>query len=164
MGGVAFAGFVCDEDCQHIAVSLPSASVVALSKIGITIGRGTPDSAVVYHAREHGRVLVTGNKSDFAREMKEAADRCTPAKCFEGGGMITVPSGVREIQFSKISRSLELNGVSVNWNDVFLCNLWIDLLRDGSYRIKRLPLCPIFKRDHVAECGRCQELGFEGIA
>jgi hypothetical protein len=56
---ITFRGFVCDEDSQHLASSIRHYSVVSLSEIGITIGRGSPDDAVLRHAREAGRVLIT---------------------------------------------------------------------------------------------------------
>jgi hypothetical protein len=91
---IYFQGFVCDEDSQHLRACIRRQSVVSLAEIGITVGRGTPDEAVLRHAREAGRVLITANESDFAVEMKRAAQRCTPSKCYEGGGMITVTNGM----------------------------------------------------------------------
>lgn len=122
MSSIYFRGFVCDEDCQHLAESLPSGDVFTLSDIGITIGRGTPDAAVVRHARESGCILVTGNKSHFVREMRLAAQRCTPARCFEGGGMITVPSGLDRLPYANLARRMTLGleriGWAISWSSV----------------------------------------------
>jgi hypothetical protein len=49
---IEFQGFVCDEDSQHLAASIRHYSVVSLQQVGITIGRGSPDEAVLRHARE----------------------------------------------------------------------------------------------------------------
>lgn len=159
MSSLYFRGFVCDEDCQHLAASLPTSEVFTLAQIGITMGRGTPDGAVVKHARESGCIVITGNKSHFVREMRLAARRCTPAECFEGGGMITVPSGLERLPFTRMSRSLALDGKPVGWGDVFTCNLHVDVQRAGIVVVKRLPVCDIFVRDHVALCEACQILG-----
>lgn len=59
MGGIAFSGFVCDEDSQHLMVSFPRQLVATLGQIGIVVGKGTADECVVQHAREHGRIVVT---------------------------------------------------------------------------------------------------------
>jgi len=69
MGRLLFRGFVCDEDSQYLADSFPSGMIVPLSAIGITVGRGTPDLAVMDHAREAGRIVVTGNGNDFAKSL-----------------------------------------------------------------------------------------------
>lgn len=159
MSSIEFRGFVCDEDSQHLASSIVGQPVYTLRKIGITTGRGTPDAAVVKHARDSGCIVVTGNKSDFVREMRFAAQRCTPAECFEGGGMITVPSGLERLAFTNITRKLRLDGETVDWVDVFACNLHVDVLRNGEVVVKRLPLCEFFVKNHAAECDVCQRLG-----
>jgi hypothetical protein len=156
--GIIFQGFVCDEDSQHLRDSIRHYSIVALSEIGITVGKGSPDDAVIRHAREAGRIIVTANESDFAKEMTRAAARCTPSKCYEGGGMITVPNGVRSFPFRKISRALRLGEVDIDWADVFICNLHVQVRRGGEFRVRRLPICEYFLKDH-ADCEACAELG-----
>lgn len=60
--------------------------------------------------------------------------------------MITVPSRLRRLSYRKLSPGLKFNGRAVNWEDVFLCNLWADLLGDGTFNVKSLPFCDYFKR------------------
>lgn len=155
---ITFRGFVCDEDSQHLASSIRHYSVVSLSEIGITIGRGSPDDAVLRHAREAGRVLITGNESDFAAEMELAAQRCTPSKCCEGGGMITVPNGMPTFPFGKINRMLQFNDVRIGWDEVFFQNLHVQVQRTGEFCVRRLPICPYLLRDHT-DCETCASLG-----
>lgn len=159
MSSIYFRGFVCDEDCQHLIDSLPSGNVFTLAQIGITMGRGTPDGAVVKHARESGCIVLTGNKSHFVREMRLAAKRCTLAECFEGAGVITVPNGLDRLQFSKMTRGLKLGQERIDWEDVFACNLHVDVHRGGKVIVKRLPICEFFIRNHAAICEACQRLG-----
>ncbi len=158
MSIIKFWDFVCDEDSLHLAESLTGARVFTLAEIGITVGRGTPDAAVVQHARDAGCIVLTGNKSDFVREMRLAAQRCTPAECFEGGGMITVPSGLERLAFAKMTRNLRLDGEKIDWEDVFLCNLHVDIHRSGVIVVKRLPVCEFFVKNHVVDCEVCQRL------
>lgn len=158
MSTIGFRGFVCDEDSQHLAESLTGERVFTLAEIGITIGRGTADAAVVKHARDSGCIVVTGNKSDFVREMRLAAMRCTPAECFEGGGMITVPSGLDRLSLRKIARDLKLDEHEIDWVDVFGCNLHVDVQRSGVIVVKRLPVCEFFVKNHVVDCEACQRL------
>jgi hypothetical protein len=159
MARLLFRGFVCDEDSQHLADSFPKANIVPLSAIGITIGHGTPDSAVMKHAREAGRILVTGNGSDFAKEMAAATRGCTsPSDCACGTGMITIPSGTHEIRYAEITRSLRLGAEMVSWFDVFVCNLEVAIRRDGSAVVKRRSVCAHFLRDHD-DCDDCRRLG-----
>lgn len=155
---IYFQGFVCDEDSQHLRPCIRHQSVVSLSEIGITVGRGTPDEAVLRHAREAGRVLITANESDFAVEMKRAAQRCTPSRCYEGGGMITVPNGVWSFPFTTISRTMQLGEAKIGWDDVFILNLHVQVRRDGTFRVQRLPVCPYLLKEH-ADCETCAELG-----
>jgi hypothetical protein len=159
MAKIYFTGFVCDEDSQHLSDSFPSGYMAPLSQIGITVGAGSPDRAVLLHARDAGRIVITGNKSDFAQEMLLASKRCTPMRCVEGGGMITVPSGLPKLSYRKLERSLNLNGKDIDWPDVFTCNLHVDIHKNGDVLVKPLPVCDIFKKDHIATCERCQELG-----
>ena len=159
MSGLYFRGFVCDEDSLHLRDSLPASDIFTLAEIGITLGRGSPDEAVVRHARESGCIVVTGNKSDFVTEMRLAAQRCTPAECFEGGGMITVPAGIQRLRFNKITNDLWLTGQRVRWMDVYTCNLHVALHRDGKVVVNQLPVCEFFLKGHAAECEDCQRLG-----
>ena len=133
-------------------------SVVSLAEIGITVGRGTPDEAVLHHAREAGRVLITANESDFAVEMKRAAQRCTPSKCYEGGGMITVPNGMQSFPYMTMSRTMRLGEAEIGWDDVFFLNLHVQVQRDRKFRVQRLPICPYLLKDHT-ECETCAHLG-----
>jgi hypothetical protein len=148
VAGLYFQGFVCDEDSQHLQAQMGRYGrlVVPLSRIGITVGRGTPDWAVVQHARGAGRIVITGNRSDFAREMDKAAERCVPGHCFEGGGMVSVASGISSLPFVRISRTMTFNGLSVLWEDVYMCNLHVAVYRDETFSVRSLPVCDIFKR------------------
>ncbi len=151
--------FVFDENCEHLATSVPKPfTPLPLTRIGITRGRGTPDDRIVEHAREAGCIIVTADRQDFKREMKLAASRCTAARCYEGGGMITVPGGSLGIPFGKISKAMAVNGSPVNWHDVYTCNLHVALYRDGKFAVKPLPVCEFFRKDH-ADCERCKKLG-----
>jgi hypothetical protein len=155
---IYFQGFVCDEDSQHLRGSIRHHSVVSLSEVGITVGRGSPDEAVLRHAREAGRILITANESDFAVEMKHAANRCTPSKCYEGGGMITVPNGLPSFAFTTISRTMRLADTAIGWDEVFFLNLHVQVQRDGRFSVRRLPICRYLLKDHV-DCETCAELG-----
>jgi hypothetical protein len=160
MATLNFRGFVCDEDSQHLASSFGNhESVVApLSAIGITVGRGTPDAAIVRHAREAGRVVVTANESHFARLMVDSAQNCESASdCYCGGGMIAVPNGVPRFDFRRISREMAAGSPVVYWPDVFICNLRVDVRRDGSFTVKPLRVCQFFRRDH-GDCPDCERL------
>lgn len=159
MSRILFRGFVCDEDSQHLSSSFPAEQIVPLTAIGITIGRGTADSAVLAHARQAGRILVTSNVSDFAKEMRAATGQCTSAsECRCGAGMITVPNGTQQIPFSAVTRSLRLGDKSVSWEDVFVCNLQVAVRRGGTAEVVRRPICRFFLQDH-ADCEDCQRLG-----
>jgi hypothetical protein len=132
-------------------------ALFTLAEIGITKNRGTKDSAVLRHARDAGCIVITGNRSDFAVEMRNAAKLCTPTKCCEGGGMITVPNGVPSFPFGKISTKLTLNEKPVWWSDVFTCNLHVAVNRDG-FAVRPLPLCDFFRNDHEG-CEICVGFG-----
>jgi hypothetical protein len=132
---------------------------VQLPSIGITLGRGSKDRPVQRHARDAGRIIVTGNGSDFALEMESAAKRCRSAtECFCGVGMITVPNGMDRVAYSAITRELRLGQERISWVDVFACNLEVRIRRDGSFEVLRQPVCEFFLRDH-ADCEDCQRLG-----
>lgn len=159
MSALYFEGFVVDEDSQHLASSVTgNYSVVTLPEIGITLGRGSPDRAVIEHAREAGRIVITGNGSDFVQEMRRAADRCNSYRCYEGGGMITVPSGLERLPFTRMTNQLTLNGERISWEDVFVCNLHVALHADLKVDVRSLPLCKYFLQRH-AECPDCRRLG-----
>lgn len=132
--------------------------IASLSEIGITKGRGSPDEAIVQHARDAGRIVVTGNAWDYTSAIRGAALKCRPGVCYEGGGLISVPNGKRSYPFKRIERTMTLDGASIGWEDVYLCNLHIRVNRDGSFDVLRLPLCEYFIRDHANHCARCIEL------
>jgi hypothetical protein len=158
MARVYFHAFVCDEDSGHLEACISGYPVVPLSKIGITKGRGTEDPPVVRHARDSGCIVITANKSHFATEMRRAANRCEPADCVCGGGMITVPNGMPKFQFRKITKAMRLGTEPITWSDVFTCNLHVSVQRNDSFTVRRLPVCEYFLRDH-ADCDDCIRLG-----
>lgn len=165
MSSVYFRGFVCDEDSTHLGASIAGVhgyALFTLQEIGITPNRGTKDSAVLRHARDAGCIFVTANTSDFAMEMRNAAKLCTPGKCCEGGGMITVTNGMRSFPFAKISMKMKLNDKPVGWSDVFTCNLHIDVNKSG-FAVRTLPLCEIFLKDHEG-CPACESYGIVPIS
>jgi hypothetical protein len=49
----------------------------------------------------------------------------------------------------------------VGWEDIFACNLHVDIQRNGQILVKRLPVCGFFIRNYVAVCAACQRLGIE---
>jgi hypothetical protein len=163
MARIDFRGFVCDEDALWVDPIIRKTRygrVLTLAQIGITKNSGSPDDAIVQHARDHGAIIVTSNSSDFRKCMDLAAKRCTAGECCEGCGLITVPSGLGDFSFARISRKLRFNDLNVDWEDVFMCNLRVTISKLGEPHVSKLPMCDYFKKDHCAECDRCLELGF----
>ena len=163
MAGVVFQGFVLDEDSGHLLRSMRSVArqIVSLSQIGITKGCGSPDEAIIQHARNAGRIVVTGNTWDYTSAIRDAALKCRPGVCYEGGGLISVPNGTWSYPFKQIERTMTLDDAPIGWEDVYLCNLHIRVNRNHSFDVLRLPLCEYFIRDHALNCTRCIALSVE---
>jgi hypothetical protein len=150
-----FSGFVCDEDSEGLDESIPRRFGLAIL-LDIGISEGSPDAAVIRHARKHGYIIITKNEVDFEQAMRAAPASCNSQDCRCGCGLITVNASIRRLPFEKMTREMTLGGIKVDWEDVFDSNLQVSVRRDGSFEVTRLPMCrwEVEKRSGCSSCER----------
>jgi len=90
------------------------------------------DEQIAEAASNREAIIVTENKKDFTRIMRERASRSGGPKldCRDGRGVLRVSNGARHIDLLDIARRMKLNGILVDWEDVGDYNLCVNVGRD----------------------------------
>ena len=117
----------------------------------------TADPTIVRHARTFGCIIITRNELDFQQAMRAAPTSCNGQHCQCGCGLVTVNAQLQEIPFESITRSLNINGLLIDWDTVFVANLQVSIRANGSAEVTRLPMCS-WERSRHAECEHCVNL------
>lgn len=159
---IEFQGFLPDECCTVLGNSVRAFRVFSYSDVGL--GRGSKDPKVLEHARDHGAIVITRNSSDFANAAKAAArdsteGECKAMRCQDGVGLVTVHDHLTAFHFKNVSKALRLGEHSIDWEDVFMLNLWVHIDSQQRVDVRLLPRCLRCMHEHVAECPRCTMLG-----
>jgi hypothetical protein len=153
--------FLPDETDAGLGSSVRHYPVLTYADVGLATG--APDAKVAEHAREHRAIVMTRNKYDFRLAMQDFAKRstggdCQAMHCHEGGGLVTVNEAVTDFNFERVTRKLLLDGMLVEWDDVFFLNLRVHIDPEERVTVSILPLCERCFRSHTPDCARCKEL------
>lgn len=159
---IEFQGFLPDECCTGLGASIRGFKVFTYPEVGL--GRGTKDPKVLSHARSHGAIVITRNGSEFAQAARAAAresteGECKAMRCQDGIGLVTVHDRLTSFHFGNVSKALRLGARAIDWDDVFMLNLWVHVDPNERVEVSLLPRCTRCMLEHVAECKRCTFLG-----
>ena len=154
--------FLPDEDSFGLGKSIRDHAVLSYRDVGLA--RGASDRKVEEHARAHRAIVLSKNRRDFRRVMRDVADSstrgdCKAMRCKEGGGLVTVDPRLKVFNFYRVTRALKLGQRSIDWEDVYLLNLRVHIAADESVTVTLLPRCERCLRTHSFECERCEHLG-----
>jgi hypothetical protein len=159
---IRLRGFLPDECNTVLGESVRGAKVFTYEEVGL--GRGTKDPKVLEHARSHGAIVITRNSSHFSQAARAAArdsteGKCHAMRCQDGIGLVTVHDSLTAFHFANVTKALRLGKHVIDWEDVFMLNLWVHINPQHIVDVRLLPRCVRCMRAHVKDCERCAELG-----
>jgi hypothetical protein len=104
--------FLIDHCCEHHTAALSRRSVLALSDVDLD--ETATDHAIVDAAHEAQAIIITENRRDFRKVMRQCAEQSGgPARsCFDGYGVLSVPNGYRRLDLADVRRRMKMNGRS----------------------------------------------------
>ncbi|HTU69542.1 MAG TPA: hypothetical protein VMF11_04400 [Candidatus Baltobacteraceae bacterium] len=154
--------FLPDEDSLGLGRSIRGYPVLTYREVGLS--RGASDIKVEEHGRRHNAIVLSRNRRDFRRVMRDIArvstsGECQAMRCKEGGGLVTVDPRLKSFNFARVSKSLVLGGQRIDWDDVFVLNLRVHIGADERVTVTLLPRCERCLRLHSFECERCDQIG-----
>lgn len=161
MGRNSGLAFLPDEDSLVFRSYVRDYRVLEYREVGLA--RGAPDHRVVEHARDHNAIVITRNKRDFLKVMRDAAvlsshGDCKAMRCHEGGGLVTVHASLNAFHFRRVSQQLYLGGEKISWGEVYLLNLRVNIDAQQRVTVSVLPVCSDCLRRHTDGCERCADL------
>lgn len=136
--------FLLDRSVKALLHCFPHKRVETTESIGLS--DAAPDETIVKEASLGKFLLVTANRSDFRKAVREyvAQSSKKPMGCHAVNGMILLIPNQHHVQ-EKILRNREsrlcFENRKITYNDVHALELLVQVESDGSARVERLPRC-----------------------